>query len=70
MATDPIKMVNVTGLPAGPIDEILRMIQNYTGRVDEPLDFEFWFLCEGCDEIHNTDVGGWDHRVLVAELPT
>ncbi len=35
---NPIKMLNVTGIPAGPMDEILNIVQEYTGRVDEPID--------------------------------
>lgn len=66
---DPIKMLNVTGLPTGPMEEILNIIQSYTGRVDAPVDFEKWFLCHGCDEIHQTDVGGWEQTVLVGGLP-
>ena len=34
----PIKMLNVTGLPAGPMEDVLAIIQEYTGRVDLPVD--------------------------------
>ena len=68
MAETPIKMVNVTGLPAGPMEDILNIVQEYTGRIDAPMDFEEWYKCDGCDEIHDSDVGQWEHRVLVGDI--
>lgn len=68
MTTNPVKMLNVTGLPAGPMDELLNLILEYTGRVDKPIDlYQQRQTVAGQDDDGSLNGEDYDEWRLVSE---